>query len=142
MNTGSDIMGRVFPAEESAEGHSSYKMSELSTAGTQIYYKSPGFCDPELEFTHSPGQNWFAHFLEVWDKDHPSPGRQQGYQEGLHRITFLWQKKNQIKTFIQLVKYMGRNDEPFLDFSDFHDPFGIQFIIFNNVKSTNSDPGA
>ena len=50
-------------------------------------------------------------------------------------------KKNQIKTFIQLVKYMGRN-EPFLDFSDFRDPFGIQFINFANVKSTNSDPCA
>ena len=51
------------------------------------------------------------------------------------------EKKNQIKTFIQLVKYMGRN-EPFLDFSDFRDPFGIQFINFANVKSTNSDPCA
>lgn len=51
-------------------------------------------------------------------------------------------EKNQIKTFIQLVKYMGGNDEPFLDFSDFHDPFGIQFIIFANIRLTSSDPCA
>lgn len=50
-------------------------------------------------------------------------------------------KKNQIKTFIQLVKYMGRN-EPFLGFSDLRDPFGIQFIIFANVKPTNLHPCA
>lgn len=48
-------------------------------------------------------------------------------------------EKNQIKTFIQLVKCMGRNSEPFLDFSDVRDPFGIQFIISANVKSSHLD---
>lgn len=37
---------------------------------------------------------------------------------------------------------MGGSDEPFLDFSAFRDPFGIQFIIFANVKPPNSDPCA
>lgn len=36
---------------------------------------------------------------------------------------------------------MGRNDEPFLEFSDFRDPFGIQ-LISADVKSPKSDPRA
>lgn len=65
VDTHGDITDCVAPAEARAEGHSSYEMSELGAAGTHVYYKWPRFRDPELEFTHWPGQNWFAHFLEV-----------------------------------------------------------------------------